>query len=135
MICLNRLAEIVSADIDKLLNSLPITLRRSYRSYSGKCWVHSGDNCHAMSLYEKDGVYKWVCHTRNCQQTFNSSIIGFTRGILSNVKEGWEKPGDRLYSFSLTLEYLKELYGLTDSNLQIDHEAIEKKNSDKLRLV
>lgn len=94
------------------------------------CPIHNSSNSHSLSIYFNNyGEIRgrWKCHTKNCQNVFKNSIIGFTRGILSNRHCNWKKSGDKIYGWNNTINYLKGLYNI-DGALKIDPKIIEKKN-------
>lgn len=94
-----------------------------------RCHIHDGNNTHAMSIYFNEYYSvrgRWVCYTNNCQMLFKKSLIGMVRGILSNRHCGWSKPGDKIYGWNATLNYLKELYGI-DGSFEINPADIERR--------
>lgn len=93
-----------------------------------ECFVHGGDNKHGMSIYFNDYHDvrgRWKCHTNNCQVVFLNTLVGMVRGILSNRHCGWSKPGDKIYNWQSTLDYLKNLYNV-DGDLKVDQTTVER---------
>lgn len=94
------------------------------------CHIHGGDNPHGMTIYFNEyygrrGCFK--CHTRSCQNTFKSTLLGLTRGILSNRYCGWSKPGDKIYGWNDTLKYLQGLYNI-DGAESVDPAKTDRNN-------
>jgi hypothetical protein len=78
--------------------------------WSGVCPVHGGDNTTAFNLYHSgmSCTGNWYCWTHNCQNTFNSSALGFVRGLLSRKNHGWTGHGDTTESFGGTIEWCEK---------------------------
>jgi len=49
------------------------------------CPIHGGDNPEGCSIFTDGDVIKgnWKCWTRQCEEDFASSLLGFVRGVLS----------------------------------------------------
>ena len=93
------------------------------------CPVHNSSKRQSLSIYFNDYGQtrgRWKCHTRSCQKVFRNSVIGFVRGILSNRHCNWAKPGDKVYGWKATLDYLKGLYGIDGASI-IDPGEVERK--------
>lgn len=122
-------------NIDKLLSVFNIhDLRHNGKMLSGKCPIHSGDNKSAFNLYPDGESYRgnWKCRTHHCEKTFQGSIIGFIRGLLSNQHLGWSKDGDDTVSFQDTIKFIESFLGKDLSNLKISKKEIEKNNFSTL---
>ena len=126
MTSLDKLCEIISADPDRLFLSLDLSVKKGFRSYSGSCPIHNG-NAHSLSIYERNGSYYWSCKSSNCSKVFGGSLIGLTQGIFSVTKEGWEREGEKKYPFGRVVAYLKTLYNITGSDIEVTDEYLEKK--------
>src|SRR6185369_16522839 len=63
----------------------------------------------------------------NCSKVFGGSLIGLTQGIFSVTKEGWEREGEKKYPFGRVIAYLKTLYNITGSDIEVTDEYLEKK--------
>lgn len=111
-----------------VLDALGVDYMHSGKRLSGSCPVHGGDNRGAFSMYPDGYIVKgfWKCRTHHCEKVFKSSFIGCVRGILSNQKRGWQRPGDRAFSFDDTIQWLCDFLGVKFEDIDIDHEEIDK---------
>ncbi|HAT63531.1 MAG TPA: hypothetical protein DCS66_02875, partial [Flavobacteriaceae bacterium] len=50
------------------------------------CPIHGGDNPEGCSIFTDGDVIKgnWKCWTRQCEEDFASSLLGFVRGVLNH---------------------------------------------------
>ena len=71
------------ARIEELLSKLEIDYRDHYNRLSGTCPVHDGDNETALSIFIDAG--NWKCWTHSCEENYGNDLIGFIRGVLSNI--------------------------------------------------
>ena len=112
---------------DDLMVKLGLNLRKDSRKYSGCCPVHSGDNVSALNVYYVGYSLPgyWVCRTKHCEKEFNSTIIGFIRGVLSNQK-GWSSKSDQKISFSECLQWCLDFLGKKPEDIKVDKNDIEK---------
>lgn len=118
-------------NIEPLLAVLNIDhLRHNGKMICGECPIHSGDNKSAFNLYPEGDSYRgnWKCRTHNCEKTFQASIIGFIRGVLSNQTLGWVKHGDETVSFQDTIKFIESFLGNNLSSIKISKKEIEKNN-------
>ena len=124
----------VGEKLDDLLEYFKLhdSLKRTSRFYVGNCPIHDGDKNNAFNIFH-DGykiVGNWKCHTAGCHKIFHPTVIGFTRGILSNLKSGWRSPRDtdKIFSFKETLNFLGQFCGLSNlSDIKIDFGELEKR--------
>lgn len=118
-------------NIDTLLDVLNLhDLRHNGKMICGQCPIHNGDNKSALNLYPDGDSYRgnWKCRTHNCEKTFQGSIIGFIRGVLSNQQLGWSKHGDDTLSFNDTIKFIESFLGNDVSKIKISKKQIEKNN-------
>jgi 5S rRNA maturation endonuclease (ribonuclease M5) len=94
------------------------------------CPIHGGDNQSALNIYPDGEVYRgnWKCRTHGCEKHFKGSIIGFIRGVISNVKYGWTKPGDNQCSFQEALAFCLSFINKDLSKIRISHTERNKKS-------
>lgn len=97
----------------KLFDALDLDFNIENNKVITSCVLHNGDNSHALNIDLEKG--RWICWTHGCQDTFRSSLIGFTRGVLSNQRLNWRSQYDGKVSFGSTLEFLQNLYNFSDS--------------------
>lgn len=110
LITTDQLTEIMIKDIDRLLNDLEIEMTESGDRLYCACPLHGGDNESAFSIYlDRDRFY---CYTNECHSATFNSLIGFVRLMLSVKYCDWTTPGDDLYGYAKTLNYIKGLYGI-----------------------
>lgn len=105
---LKILCDLICDDIESVLEFLDIEYKHNGKMISMCCPIHGGDNPSAVNLYPEGDTYRgnWKCRTHGCEEHFKSSIIGFIRGILSNRKYDWEKPGDQFVSFQEAIDFI-----------------------------
>lgn len=116
--------EAANQNIDKIIEALDIDLEMENGCYTSNCILHDGDNRNAFVYYpEPCPVGFWNCRTRQCQSSFNSTAIGFIRGVLSKQKHGWSSPGDKTITFSDTLGFINTIISLKDikPKLEMDY--------------
>ncbi len=108
------LTDIVCSDIELLFDDLGIEMDVNNDQVTGPCHIHSSDNGHSFIMYLDGHTMKgtWRCWSASCQNTFCSSLIGYVRGFFSAKYCRWSKPGDKMFSFWETVNYLKQLYGI-----------------------
>ena len=123
------LQEMAADKIDELVDALGVGLSKSSKMWIGSCPVHGGDRRDALRLY-RDGYSvkgNWVCYTRHCENQFQKSLIGFTRGVLSHQKFGWSGQADQKISFRDTLNYLCSFLGIKLWEVKSEPDAQEKR--------
>ncbi len=121
---LEILNDIIADNPTILFDDLGIDVRTYGSSYSSTCPCHDGDNPRA--LYVKNNL--WRCFTRGCEKTFRNSLIGLARGVLSNKEHNWSAPGDKVFSFYKTIDYLIRLYEVSPDSLKVDETKREMNN-------
>lgn len=127
---MNALALMVTLRIDELLSELGVSLKSSGNKMVGRCPVHGGDTFGSLNLYpegERGVPGYWTCRSHFCEKTFVSTIIGFTRGVLSHTKYGWEKPGQQTATFKETLDWLTAFIGQSLDTIKIDEDEVERR--------
>lgn len=115
--------------IDDLFICLGISnLKLVHNKYTGPCPIHGGDKFNAFNLYNEGESYSgnWKCRTQQCEKMFKASIIGFVRGVLSHNKYGWTGPGDKVASFSETIDFITSCLKQDINSLEIDLPELEK---------
>jgi len=115
-------------NIEEFFECLNLEYKDSGKMITMACPVHGGDNIGALNLYTQGDSYRgnWKCRTHNCENVFKSSIIGFTRGVLSNQKYGWSKDGDKTCSFKETVEFISGFLNKNLSDIKISTIARNK---------
>lgn len=108
-----------------LFDYLGLDINVQNEKASTNCEIHGGDNPHALSLYFNDyrgSRGRFACYTHGCEKTFKSSLIGFTRGVLSARHCGWTREGDEVYGWNKTVNLLRQLYNIDEvKELDSDH--------------
>lgn len=129
---LNVIASMCATRIDRLLGKLDVNLEISGRRYTGNCPIHgeSDSNCFYL-YYEQDYNVPnyWKCPTRACDSKFKPTIIGFTRGCLSNkhLNYHWKKNPKAVFGFKDTVNYLCDFLGKKYRDIRVDPEEEEKR--------
>lgn len=68
----------------------------------------------------------WECLSDQCHRFFPQSIIGFTKGVLSNQRYGWRQEGDRTESHFKAVDYIIDFLGFKDiEDVEVDFERAE----------
>lgn len=104
-------------------------LRKLDKFYVGRCPIHGGDNDSAFNIFHSGNqvIGNWRCFTHHCENHFQSSIIGFVRGIISKTKYEWKKPGDNECSFKEALDFVLAITGSKSfDSVLVDQEFLEK---------
>jgi 5S rRNA maturation endonuclease (ribonuclease M5) len=126
---LNALAQLVCFRLEDLFEKLEIDLRRSGKMYIGCCPIHMGDNYSALNLYPEGdktpGI--WRCNTHQCHNVFQKTIIGFTRGVLSQKYFNWnmETPTDNMAPFDKTIRWLCKFVEKDWNDIRVDERTEE----------
>lgn len=125
---LKVLGDKVMVKFDVLMSHLNIKLERQHKMYVGCCPVHGGDRNNALNLYHTGDTFigNWACRTRQCEQHFQSSVIGFIRGVLSHQKYGWDCSNDTMVSFNDTVKFLSKFIEEDYATLTVDGGKVEK---------
>ncbi len=115
---LEPLTQAIDDNIGKILNEFNVKLNKYHWYYNGKCPIHCGDNPSSFCLFHNENQnYKsarWKCYTKGCESIFCQSSIGLVRGLLSREKYGWNGLGDRIESFSNTLQWCRKFVGFKE---------------------
>ena len=116
-------------NIESLMDSFNLEYKNNHKMLTMSCPIHGGDNASAINIYPDGDSYRgnWKCRTHNCEQEFKSSIIGFIRGVISNQKYNWSKPGDQSCSFNEALEYALAFLKKDLKSIKISNKDREKK--------
>lgn len=119
----------VCDNIEDLLDSLHIDYKNNGKMIVMACPIHGGDNQSALNLYPEGETYRgnWKCRTHNCEKTFKGSILGFIRGVLSNNKHQWQKPGDPVCSFEDAVNYALGFIDQDIKDIKVSRAEREKK--------
>lgn len=118
-------------NIEDLLDHFDLEYNFNNRFITMACPIHLGDNTSALNLYHIGDNYRgnWKCRTHQCEETFKGSIIGFIRGIISQRKYNWTKPGDKMCSFQEALDYCYKFFNVASlDDIKID-KSLKEKNS------
>ena len=83
----NEVNEIVRENIDVILDKLEIEGLNCKQRISLPCPVHGGDNENGCSLFigDKYTTPTWKCFTNHCEDDYGKSLIGFIKGVLSEL--------------------------------------------------
>lgn len=126
---LDVLRELVMARMDDVFAGLGVSLTEERRGWFGCCPVHCGDNRQALYIYRGGLVPgKWLCFTRQCEQTFRRTIFGFIQGVLSAHK-GWEPglPAGRLVvPFQEVISFCCQTLSVDYGQIRVDAALREK---------
>lgn len=121
---LNYLVDRIAPRIEELLLALDIQFKYNYRSFTGTCPVHDGNNPQAWIMYMDGaaGKCRWKCFTRGCsdKSKYGSSIFGLVRGILSK-NEGKD------VGFRRAVNYICAFLGEDLASIKIDQSEVDKK--------
>lgn len=117
--------------LDELLSVLGVELRREKRMYVGACPIHGGDRDNALNLFHSGNtmVGNWKCRSHQCHKTFQPTLIGFVRGVLSHKEHGWEQHNDDTYSFHDTIDFLTSFLNTDLDNFQVNLGEVEKRRA------
>jgi hypothetical protein len=126
----NVLGQLVCYRLDDLFEKLEVNLRHSGKAYTGCCPIHGGDNYSAISLYPEGYSLPgyWKCRTHFCEQVFQPTIIGFTRGVLSHKYYNWtldSKKSEDMAPFNKVIEWLCKFLGQSWDSIKVDPKAVE----------
>lgn len=116
--------------IDELLDSFNLEYKTNNKFISMKCPIHDGDNTGALNLYHTGDSYRgnWICRTHGCEKIFKGSILGFIRGIISNIKYNWNKYGDQTCSFDEAVDYATKFLHISLKDITISRVSKDKIN-------
>jgi 5S rRNA maturation endonuclease (ribonuclease M5) len=105
---LNILCINLMQNVEDLLVSLDVDLKKQKKTWIGCCPIHGGDKYNAFNLYDDgdDNTGFWRCRTHNCHNYFIGNIIGFVRGVLSRQRYNWYRPNDKQATFEETIDYI-----------------------------
>lgn len=120
----------VCDDIESLLSYFNLDYKyNNNRMISMCCPIHGGDNISAVNIYTQGESYRgnWKCRTHGCEKTFQGSIIGFIRGVISSQKYNWQQPQDEICPFQEALDFALSFTNQDLSNIKICKIATEKK--------
>lgn len=126
---LNALQLMLCCRLDDVLAELGVSLTKTGRMYFGCCPVHGGNNATALNLYRvgetKPGY--WRCYTKQCHVSFQPTVIGFVRGVLSHQKCGWT-PGDKknILGWKSTIDWCCGILGTTIADVDVNDAGVEK---------
>ena len=99
---LQEVKKVIFSDINKLLDSFDLEYECFGNNIFMRCPIHEGsDNNRGLSI--SLDIHAWRCWTRGCNETYNSDIFGFIRGILSQEQEA---------SFVDVLKHLRKIYNI-----------------------
>ena len=113
-----ELEEAIKNNPQLLLDKLGLDFAKE--KISCACFIHGGDNLTALNVNFDKGF--WRCWSRRCDRTFQGTLIGFTRAVLSSQKLNWKSHGDRVYPFEKTLDFLRTLYDVNSKYINIEQE-------------
>jgi 5S rRNA maturation endonuclease (ribonuclease M5) len=118
---LERIAAIISPQIELLVDQLGINYRNSDRYLIGKCPAHNGSNPTSWRMYLGNDEYdycKWVCFSNRCHKTHGASPFGLVKGVRDC---GWRQ----------AIDYIIDLYNIDTKNIKVDKEKIEQHKANK----
>ncbi len=126
---LKIISEKLMLKIEELFIRFGLVLNEDDQKYVGSCPIHGGDNHTAFNLnYSGEYVGRWVCWTHHCEEIFQSSTIGFVRGVLSHQEYNWNKEGDKTVTFPETLKFIDKLFNGEIDFSEADPEEVNKEN-------
>ncbi len=123
------LQHILCGRMEELFGELGVSFNQSHKRFSGRCPIHGGDNEQAISIYRGGDVPgKWSCYTRHCEKTFQETIIGFVRGVLSRQKYDWMNPeSPQKATFQEAIDWCCNFIGQKFETLNFDTADSEKR--------
>lgn len=133
---LKRLQTIIVDRFDTIVGEFDLNLTETYNLWLGPCPIHGGsDNPTAFNFY-KDGYDiegYWRCNTHNCssllhnnKKIFAPNSIGLVRALLSVRENDWATPGDQVYGFKETIQFLEKLFKISTNDFKVDYEELIK---------
>jgi 5S rRNA maturation endonuclease (ribonuclease M5) len=90
--------------------------------------VHDGHSPFGFNLYPDGETVRgnWQCLSDHCHHHFPATIIGFTRGVLSNYNYGWRQKGDRCETHRVAVDYVLDFLGYDDiRDVEVDYEKAD----------
>ena len=123
---LNELTDLINKNIDKIIDYFKISIIKQSTIITGKCPIHQGDKLSSFHYYinsNRRTPPKWRCYSHHCEHTFKDTAIGFVRGLLS-AEDGWREPGNKVYPFNETIEWLIKFFQVENTNF-CDEEKID----------
>lgn len=125
---LKILGDALCDKIEDLFDHFGLEYKENGKLYSMCCPIHNGDNPSAFNLYPEGEYYRgnWRCRTHNCEETFQDTILGFVRGMLSTQKYNWCNPGDTLCSFPETIEFCEKFVGQKLNDIKVNNQLYQK---------
>jgi len=115
------------SNFEDVLHHFNVDLQKTDEMFIGCCPIHGGNNTTAFNMY-RDSYGNWNCNTRQCENTFMATPIGFVRGMLSREKYDWEFPGDKTVSFPAALEWVYKYLDKDVPTPSENEESREKQN-------
>lgn len=124
--------------LEELLETLGIGngLKKNGRAFCGCCPVHGGDKQSAFSLFHNGHttIGNWRCYTNGCHNTFQPTILGLIRGVLSR-QNGWssteDNDSDKVIRFGTAVKFLVSFVNEDISNFDVDEEELEKRRFNR----
>lgn len=114
----------LAARLDDVLGHFEVYLIKTEKYYIGRCPVHNGDNRSAFRLYiNEDSPPRWKCCTRCCETTYQSSLLGFIRGMLSRRE---------LTTFGQTINWACDFLQVKFDEIEVDLQMVESIKLDRV---
>ncbi len=116
-------------NFERVVQYFNLDLYRTNRMYVGCCPVHGGDNGSALNVFHDGHSNRgnWLCNTRQCQEVFCNSPIGFIRGVLSHCEYNWETKGDDTVSFGEAVEWCSAFVNKKNYDIDTSDEQEERR--------
>lgn len=119
------LSNMTMDNFELFMDELNFKMYKVGRMYRGICPIHqNADNPTACNIKcNKDDPYygTFACWTHLCHEKYKSTILGFIRGILSNVNSCE-------VSFYDTIKYIESKLKINHNTFKIDEDVLEKRN-------
>lgn len=105
----NQITNECCDNIGDMLDALDVKYTQSHRRIFGPCPIHGGDNPVAWNLYPEGDVVRgiWCCYTKNCQEKWKKTLVGFVHGVLA-------AKGHSLQSWRDAVKWMAEFLGYKD---------------------
>jgi 5S rRNA maturation endonuclease (ribonuclease M5) len=119
----------VMARLGELLSEFGVRLYPRGKRLVGRCPIHGGRDPNSFNMYARGGnpIGNWKCRSHECNQAFRSSIIGFTRGVISHEKYGWESlESPHKASHREAVDFLLNFLNITIEDVKPDYARMSR---------
>ncbi len=127
---LNVLSDMVVDSIEDIFDHFSVQRVKGKKFYYGPCPIHEGDGrTNPFNLYYDGDMYRgnWKCRSHGCERTFQKTVIGCVRGLLSHKDYSWRAPGDKIAPFNETINWILEFLETDNGKLVVNRPQVEKR--------